>query len=386
MQNFVLENTTKIIFGRDTIKQIGEETKVLGNKILLVYGQNSIKNNGIYDQVTTSLADQSIDIVEHGGVQSNPILSHVQKGIKIGQKEKVDAIVAVGGGSVIDSAKAIAAGIPVKHDVWKFFLGKKGVTEPLPVLSVLTLAASGSEMNGGMVLTNEKSNLKLGIGNKKLCPKVSILDPSATYTVPADYTAFGVVDAMAHTLEFYCTCEDPSTPVQDRFMEGLLVNLIESGSAVCKTPLNYDIRANIMWSATLALNGWTSSGLGKVGFPMHLIEHSLSAMYNVPHGAGLSVIVPAWMTHQVEKNPDKIAQFSERVFGVSAISTLEKARTGIQLLKEWFCTIKSPTTLQELAIPSSDISKIAENSQGLAKLWRLQSYSQTKVEEILNLC
>jgi hypothetical protein len=227
MRNFVLENPTKILFGRDTIAKIGAEARAFGQRALLVYGRESLKRSGLHGQICQSLAASGITVIEHGGVKANPVVSHCREGIELCKTHGVEVIVAAGGGSVIDEAKAIAAGSVVAHDVWKFFKGKAGITEPLPLCTVLTLAASGSEMNGGMVITNDETLLKLGIGNKRLCPKVSILDPTVTFSVPPNYTAYGAVDAIAHTLEFYCTAQDPHTPVQDRFIEGLIINLME---------------------------------------------------------------------------------------------------------------------------------------------------------------
>ncbi len=386
MQNFVLHNTTKIIFGRDIIRQIGPETAAFGKKALLVYGKSNIKKSGMYDQVMTSLNETGVTVVEHGGVKSNPVLSHVRTGIECAKQNKVDVVVAVGGGSVLDSAKAIAAGAVVDHDVWKFFIGKKSVKNALPLTTVLTLAASGSEMNGGMVVTNEETNQKYGVGNKNLNPRVSILDPTATFTVPPDYTAYGAVDAIAHILEYYFTGQDPETPVQDRFMEGLVINIMESCNRVLADPKNFNARADLMWCATLALNGWTGAGLGMVGFPMHMIEHSLSALYDVPHGAGLSVVVPGWMTYQAQQNPGKLAQFTERVFNITTGSPSDKAAEGVKSLKNWFDNINSPTSLAMLGVPDLDIPVIAENGLGLAKIWRLREYNQERIESILKLC
>ncbi len=383
MQNFVLENPTKIIFGRDTIKQIGPETAAFGQNALLVYGRSSAVKNKIYDQVARSLSSAGVQIFEHGGVQSNPILSHVQQGIKLAKKKKIEVICALGGGSVIDSAKAISAGTLVEHDVWQFFKAKKSIKSTLPLTCVLTLAAAGSEMNGGMVITNEKTAEKFGVGNKKLNPKVSILNPEITFTVPRDYTAYGAVDAIAHILEFYFTTLDKNTPVQDRFMEGLIINIMESCERVLAEPEDYQSRADLMWCATLALNGWTAAGLGMVGFPMHMIEHSLSALYNVPHGAGLSVVMPAWMSYKNKENPGKFAQLARRIFALDHEDEYETARQGIKKLKEWFVKVKSPVSLTEFNIPASDIPRIAENALGLAKLWRLRGYQQKIIENIL---
>ncbi|MCK5323119.1 MAG: iron-containing alcohol dehydrogenase [Desulfobulbaceae bacterium] len=386
MRNFVFYKPTKIIFGRDTIPQIGKETVVFGKKVLFVYGKGSIKKNGIYDQVMKSFQDAGITAIEHGGVKSNPVLSHVREGIKIAKENRVEAVAAVGGGSVIDSAKAIAAGAVVEHDVWKFFRTKKSIKKVLPLTCVLTLAASGSEMNGGMVVTNEETLQKFGIGNHLLQPLVSILDPSTTFTVGPDYTAYGAVDALSHILEFYFTTREPYTPVQDRLMEGLVINIMESCNRVMARPDDYNARADFMWCATLALNGLTAAGLGRVGFPMHLIEHSLSAIYDVPHGAGLSVVMPGWMTHQAHGNPARFAQLAERVFYVKKADESKMAAYGIAELKAWFEKISCPTDLGALQIPEQDIPRIAENTQGLAKVWRLEEYTKDKVEAILRLC
>ena len=298
---------------------------------------------------------------------------------------RYEAIVAVGGGSVIDSAKAISAGALVDHDVWQFFKAKKSIRKTLPLTCVLTLAAAGSEMNGGMVITNEETRQKFGVGNRLLCPRVSILDPTLTFTVPPDYTAFGAVDAIAHILEFYFTTRDQSTPVQDRFMEGLVITIMESCDRVLCVPLDYQGRADLMWSATLALNGWTAAGLGMVGFPMHMIEHSLSALYDIPHGAGLSIIMPAWMRYQARLRPDKFSQFAQRVFALTG-NDEDCAMAGIKRLEEWFISVKSPTTLSQVGIAAEDIPVIAENALALAKIWRLNEYDKDIIMEILAGC
>ncbi|WP_446011216.1 iron-containing alcohol dehydrogenase [Candidatus Electrothrix sp.] len=392
MQNFVFHNPTKIIFGRNTIPSIGSETIALGQKALLVYGQGSMKESGLYEEVMNSLADACVIVVEHGGVRSNPLLDHVQQGIAKAKQEGVDVIVAVGGGSVIDTAKAIAAGSVVEHDVWKFFTGKKSVKSALPVLTVLTLAAAGSEMNSGMVITNQDTQEKFGFGHRLLYPKTSILDPEITYTVPPDYTAYGAVDAIAHVLEFYMTTQDTDTPVQARFMEGLILNAMESCERCLADPRDYGGRANLMWTATLALNGLTAAGLGRVGFPMHMIEHSLSALYDVPHGAGLSVVMPGWLQWYLYQDTARIARLGQGILPSAQFQQLAGqgeravAEQTIAFLRTWFSKVHSPVTLTEMNIPAEDIPRIAENALGLAKVWRLNQYSQAIIEEILRGC
>jgi hypothetical protein len=385
MQNFVLHNPTTIIFGTDTVKQIGPETAALGRKVLLVYGRGSIRRHGIYEQVVSSLRGAGLEITDHGGVQPNPLLSHVRAGISTARANGIEAVVAVGGGSVIDTAKAIAAGVAAEHDVWQFFRGKKSIRRALPLTCVLTLAAAGSEMNGGMVITNEQSGHKFGIGSRLLNPRVSILDPTLTFTVPADYTAYGAVDAIAHILEFYFTTRDPATPVQDRFMEGLVSSIMASCDRVLQQPRDYQGRADLMWAATLALNGWTAAGLGRVGFPMHMIAHSFSALYNTVHGAALSVVMPAWMGWQARLHPAKFSQFGQRVFGLAG-SPEQCALAGIARLRDWFARINCPVSLAGLGIAAADIPRLADNALPLARLWRLQEYDRELIERILREC
>jgi alcohol dehydrogenase len=386
MQNFVFHNPTKIIFGKNTIQSIGEETVAYGERVLLVYGSGSIKKNGLYEQVVQSLETSGAVITEHPNVQSNPLLSHTREGIQLAKQNNCQVICAVGGGSVIDEAKAICAGTTVEHDVWKFFTGKKSVKAPLPLTTVLTLAASGSEMNSGMVITNEETSQKFGFANKLLHPKTSILDPAVTCTVPADYTAYGAVDAVAHVLEFYFTSTEPYTPVQDRLMEGLIINAMESCNRVLKRLDDYQARADLMWTATLALNGLTGAGLGKVGFPMHMIEHSLSAFYNVPHGAGLSAVIPGWMRFHAQLHPKRFSQFGERVFDIREGSEEERAEKGVEELSAWFSKVNSPTSLTALQIPENDIPRIAENALTLGKVWRMTDYDLGKIEAVLRNC
>ncbi len=389
MQNFVFHNPTKIIFGRDTVPAIGSETRLAGRSALLVFGQKSIRKSGLHKRVVDSLNQAGVRVVEHGGVRSNPLLSHVREGIDKVRENGLEVITAVGGGSVIDTAKAIAAGSLVEHDVWKFFTGKKSIKAALPVTTVLTLAAAGSEMNSGMVITNDETREKFGFGHRLLHPLTSILDPELTYTVPPDYTAYGAVDAIAHVLEFYMTTRDPDTPVQDRLMEGLIKNSMDACERCLKDPRDYGGRANLMWTATLALNGLTAAGLGRVGFPMHMIEHSLSALYDVPHGAGLAVVIPAWLSWYRQHDQARIAHLGRVIFPPSDLqpySDGQIAERTVRIFKNWFGRINCPTSLEELEIPERDIPKIAENALALAKVWRLNDYSRQSIEEILHLC
>jgi alcohol dehydrogenase YqhD (iron-dependent ADH family) len=382
MQNFIFHNPTKIIFGRGTVPQIGAETAALGRRALLVYGRESIKKSGLHQQVMVSLAQASVTVIEHGGVSSNPLLSHVREGIAKVRAQQLDVIVAVGGGSVIDTAKAVAAGSPAACDVWDFFCGKQAVTAALPITTALTLAATGSEMNAGTVITNEATQEKFACMHGLLYPKTSILDPELTFTVPPDYTAYGAADAIAHVLEFYMTTADADVPVQMDFMEGLIRNAISSCGRCLADPCDYGGRAALMWTATLALNGLTGAGLGRTAFPMHMIEHSLSALYNVPHGAGLAVVVPAWLRWRLPQDAARIAGLGQRVFGM----TEPDAEETVRLLRGWLRSVGCPVTLAELNIPAADIPRIAANALNLARIWRLDSYSQADIEAVLSFC
>jgi len=379
MFEFVFHNPTKIIFGKDKETLIGSELKAAGNrKVLLVYGQKSVQKSGLLDRVRQSLQGAGISAVEFGGVVSNPVLSHTRTGVALAKQEKVDAILAVGGGSVLDEAKAIAAGALSEEDVWQFFIGRE-VERALPLFTILTIAATGSEMNGNSVVTNEETRQKYNISSPHVYPKVSILNPELTHTVPLDYSAYGAVDAIAHVIEGYFT-KEPGTRLQDRLVEGIIRTVIETTDLIMAEPAHAKARASFMWTATLALNGLTPAGIGAYSFPNHMIEHSLSALYNIPHGAGLSIVMPAWLKWYQEKNPPQFARFAGEVFG------LDSGSAGIEALEKWFVKINSPVRLQEAGIPAQDIEKIAENAHGLATLWGISElYTREHICEILRL-
>lgn len=386
MQNFVFENPTKIIFGRGQIRKVGPETARYGKKVLLVYGGGSIKTNGIYDQVLDSLNGAGISVVEFSGVRSNPVVSHTREGIALARKENVDAVVAVGGGSVIDEAKTIAAGTKADHDVWDFFIGARVIKAALPVLTVLTLSASASEMNPAAVITNEEGAYKFSINSPFIRPKASILDPSALFTVSPAYTAYSAVDIITHMLEGYFNNEEPDSILQDRLVEGIMKTLMESTEAVLRDPEDYNGRAKMMWSATIGFNGLTVAGMGRVMLPAHMIEHSLSALYDIAHGAGLSIVLPAWMSHAVQAGPAKFARLAREVFGVTEPDDAAAGRAGIDHLKNWFASIGSPVSLAEANIPATDIGNIAANAEELARVWRLNDYTREVIADILDIC
>lgn len=383
MQNFVFENPTKIIFGKGQIPRIGKETARFGKKALLVYGMGSILKNGIYRQVTDSLKKAGVGFVDFPGVKSNPILSHVQKGIELALKENVDVILAVGGGSVIDAAKAISAGVKASHDVWDFFTFSKPITGALPVLTVVTVSASASEMNAGAVVTKEDGCQKYCIVSPFIQPKVSILDPTVLFSLSAEYSAYSAVDIITHMLEGYFNNTATTSPLQDRLVASLVKTVMESTETVMEEPDNYNARASLMWSAALGFNGLTTAGMGKVIMPAHMIEHSLSAIYDIPHGAGLSIVLPAWMTWALNTKTERLAKFARDIFQIKGRGEKQVAQKGIAFLKLWFESIGSPVSLKAADIPENDIEKIADNAFALSQVWFYEGYTKEVIIGIL---
>ncbi|MGD9128133.1 MAG: iron-containing alcohol dehydrogenase [Planctomycetia bacterium] len=383
MRNFTFCNPTKIVFGKGTIGQIGQYAQMRDGRALLVYGGGSIMKNGAYDQVVTSLDEARIERVEYSGVKPNPTVEHTRKGIELAKEEKIDFVIAVGGGSVVDEAKAIAAGAVADRDVWSFYV-EKVPDRALPVLTVLTMAATGTEMNGGTVLTNHETGEKYGMGSSALYPVVSILDPTTTFSVPANYTAYAGVDAFTHLSESYFTHLDPWAPIQDGYVEAVMTAIRQSIDRAIKKPDDYDARATFMWAASLAWNGLAPAGVGDWWKPNHMIGHSFSALYDTPHGASLSVVLPAWLDYQVDQgNVGKIARFAKNVFGQQGSTDAATARAGVETLRDWFDSIGSPTTLAEAGIPDDAIPLLVENILLCIDHWDLHQYTQEVLTEIL---
>lgn len=360
MENFVFQNTTKIIFGKGTENNVGNEVKKLGKNILLHYGGGSIKETGLYNKVVNSLKEAGLNFIELGGVQPNPRLSLVYEGIELCRENDIDFILAVGGGSVIDSAKAIAIGVPYQGDVWDFYTGKAQVEEALPIGVVLTIAAAGSESSPGSVITKEEGELKRDCLSDLIRPKFAILNPELTYTLPEEQTLYGAADIMAHLMERYFT-QTKDVDFTDRLLEGALKTIIKNLPIVLKDPQNYGARAQIMWAGTVAHGDLL--GTGRIGdWASHNIEHELSGIYDVAHGAGLAVIFPAWMKYVYKENIARFAQFAVRVWDVEAdFNNLEEvALEGIRRIENFFKSVGLPVTLGELGIPEDKLELMAE--------------------------
>lgn len=378
MTPFSYHNPTRIEFGPQKEDDIGEWLKNDGIKrVLLVYGTGSIKKNGLYDRVLHSLKNVHIEYVELSGVVSNPILSKVNEGIDLARSFNAQAILAVGGGSVIDTGKAVAAGVPYHGDVWDFFTGAKDLESALPVYTIVTLAAAASEMNGNSVITNETTRQKYSIGSKLLNPTLSIINPERMMSVSKEYLVYSASDIIAHAIETYFTAADHPR-FQSRLVESIVKSVMELTDRLIEHPEDYHARAEFAWVSTQALNGLTTSGTGGGNFPNHMIEHALSALFNIPHGAGLSIVVPAWMSWHKERNLSQYERFAKEVFGKSS------AEEGITMLKRWYGSIGTPITLAQAHIPKEKIPEIAKNAYELGVVWGMgEEYSVQDIEAIL---
>lgn len=360
MNNFTFWSPTKFVFGRDMESLTGDLVKQFGGKkALIVYGGGSVVRSGLLDRVKKSLDDAGVAWEEMGGICPNPTDDRVYEGIGLVRAHGIDFLLAVGGGSVIDTAKGIACGVPYEGDFWDFYCGKKVVATAMPVGVVLTIPAAGSEGSGNSVITKKDGLIKLSLRTESaLRPRFAVMNPELTFTLPPYQTACGIVDMMAHIFERYFS-NTPGCETTDRVAEGLLTAIMGEARKVIDSPLDYEARANIMWSSTLAHNGLC--GTGRVeDWASHFIEHELSAIYDVAHGAGLAVVNPAWMTYVVRTNPSKVAQFAVRVMGVvpGEKSEREIAGEGIARLKSFYRSIGMPVTLGELGIAEPDIDRL----------------------------
>ena len=365
MDNFTYCTPTKYVFGRDAELHAGRELREHSmTNVMVVYGGGSAVRSGLLDRVLKSLDAEGIAHVELGGVEPNPTDPKVREGIALGRERAIDGLLAVGGGSVIDTAKAIAAGIPYSGDFWDFWAGKAVVGDALPVGCVLTIPAAGSEGSGNSVITLLDGMHKISLRTDFwLRPKFSLCNPELTFTLPPEQTAAGVADMMAHIFERYFSTT-PDCEVTDRVAEGVLMAIITEAPKVMAHPDDYQARANIMWSGTLAHNGICGTGR-REDWVSHFMEHEISAVYGVTHGAGLAVVFPAWMTFMAEHAPQRGAQLARRVFGVKEESDREAALEGIARLRSFFSSLGLPLRFADLGIDNPDIpllvKKLHEN-------------------------
>ncbi|MFC4777356.1 iron-containing alcohol dehydrogenase [Paenibacillus sp. GCM10023252] len=359
---FLQHNPTKLWFGAGQIDKLQLEIGK-GARVLLVYGGGSIKRSGLYGQVMDQLSQIGAEVVELAGVEPNPRLSTVQRGIELCREREVTMILAVGGGSVIDCAKAISIGVPYEGDVWDIITRKATASSALPYGTVLTLAATGSEMNNISVITHWEKNEKRGWGSPLVYPAFSILDPAYTVTVPLDQTIYGIVDMMSHVLEQYFH-RTANAPMLDRFMESVLLTVMEAAPKLVKDLSNIEPRETVMYAGTTAFNGLLSSGTDGGDWASHQIEHGLSAVYDIPHGGGLAVLFPNWMAHSAEYDPSRMALLAVRVLGVDPAgkSELEVAMDGAEALRSFWNSLGAPSRLADFDIDSSRLDELVEKS------------------------
>lgn len=341
MENFVAWNPVKLVFGKDVVKlRMQKEVKPFGKNVLLIYGKGSIKQNGIYDTVTEVLRNSGCTVFEFGGIKSNPLSTDAQDAVTLAVQNKVDCIVAVGGGSVIDTAKLVALCSPANHDVWKVMKGEIKSVKALPLIAVLTLAATGTEMNPFAVLQNPDTGEKIGFGSPLVYPALSFLDPSYTISVPASYTAYGMADIAAHLLEAYFG--EGEAPLSDKWVFAILSELIEISQPLLNDLTHYSLRERMLWASTQALNGTTLYGRKSGEWGVHDIGHTISYLYDIPHGATLSVAYPAWMKHMKPLIKDRLEVLGQNIFNTAT------ADETIDAFSAYFRSINCPVSLSDL--------------------------------------
>ena len=386
MQNFFWHNPTALIFGRDTVNELANHLKAANVKsVLLVFGGKGTFKSGAYSQVTDMLGKAGIAFSEVNDVKPNPLISKVREGIARMKAGGIDAILPVGGGSVFDTAKAIAAGSCYSGDVWDFFEGKAKITKAFPIYGVLTASASSSEVNNIAVVSNPESELKVSITSDVLYPKVSVIDPSFQFTLPVKQTVYGGVDIMAHVLERVLDGDEGSELIDDQCY-ALLRTMIRVIPELIDDPKNYDARAEYAMAGMMAHSGFLSLGREARGdFSSHKLGHSMSLLFGVAHGASLSVIMPAWSRYLYEDNPVPFARLGENVFDIYDGSDEDKALDAIEALEDFFKEINSPTTLRELGIKEDDIDKLTENACKVLPFGALKELNEEDVREIYKL-
>lgn len=364
--NFEFYNPTRLVFGAGSLSRLGEVVATLGTKALVVTGGGSVKRSGAFDRAIESLKGAGVDSVECSGVEPNPRIDTVARGAQLIRQEGCDVVIALGGGSTMDASKVMAAAALYDGDPWNLIAHGQAdwhiPAEALPVVTVPTLAATGSEMNMGAVISNDETKVKSFVQAECLYPGFAIVDPELTVSVPVNQTAYGVCDIITHVMEGYFNGVD-GTPIQDRFAEGVIINTVEWGRKAVADGSDLEARTQVQWASIVALNGWVQAGVNMLP-PMHMIEHALSAHHDITHGAGLAIVGPAWMRFAAKHRPERFAQFAERVFGISAEgkSTEALATEGIDAYVAFLKEIGCPTTLSEVNIGDELFERYAEDA------------------------
>lgn len=387
MNNFVYHIPTKVYFGENQLQNLSVELKNFGKRVLLTYGGGSIKKIGLYDKVLAEIKKAGMEVFELSGIAPNPRVDSVREGAKICKEKNIDVILAVGGGSTIDAAKWMAAAACVEHDAWDFFSKWAPVEKALPIVSVLTLSATGSEMDTGGVISNLETKDKIGRMEPPLLPRVSFLDPTVTYTVSKYQTACGSADILNHIMEVYFTTEKDLFML-DAFMEGLMKTVMKFTPIAIENPNDYEARANLMWASSWAINGFVVGGK-RHAWSCHPIEHELSAIYDITHGHGLAIVAPRWLRYCLnEKTISKYVQYGVNVFGIDAeLPAMEIANKAIEKTEDFlFNKLGLADTLTKVGIKKEDIPHMAKKACGGGVINGFIPLNQSDVEKILQMC
>lgn len=387
MNNFIYDIPVKVYFGENQLGHLGEELSKYGKRVLLTYGGGSIKKNGLYDAVVAEIKNAGLELYELSGIAPNPRIDSVRQGAKMCKEHEIDVLLAVGGGSTLDATKWMAAGACVEHDPWEFFSKWAPVEKALPVITVLTLAATGSEMDAGGVISNPETQDKIGRLADPLLPRVSFLDPTLTYSVSPYQTACGAADMMSHILEVYFNM-DQDLYMLDCFMEGMMKTIIKYAPVAMREPENYEARANLMWTSSWAINGFVNGGK-RQAWSCHPMEHELSAIYDITHGLGLAILTPRWMEYCLDESTvSKYVQFAINVFGVNKDQEpMEIAKQGIEKLSEFFFNIlELKRSFTEVGIDRTNFSVMATKACGGQVLPGFKPLAQQDIEKIFEMC
>ena len=388
MNSFVYNIPTKVYFGENQLGHLGEELRKFGRRVLLTYGGGSIKRNGLYDRVIEELRKADLEVFELSGIEPNPRIESVREGVKICKEQGIDVLLAVGGGSTIDATKFMAAGACVEHDAWEFFgANAKPINDALPIVTILTLSATGSEMDTAGVISNLATGDKLGRLAAPLLPRVSFLDPTLTYSVSKYQTACGAADIMSHIMEVYFTTQKDLFML-DCFMEGMLKTVVKYAPIAIAEPENYEARANIMWTSSWAINGFINGGKRKA-WSCHPMEHELSAVYDITHGLGLAILTPRWMKYCLDETTvDKYVQYGVNVFGIDpSLDKMEIAKRSIALTEEFlFEKLGLQRTFTEVGIKREDFKMMAQKACRYGDIKGFKTLTPADVEAIFEMC
>jgi hypothetical protein len=387
MNSFVYDIPVKVYFGENQLCHLGAELSRYGKRVLLTYGGGSIKKIGLYDAVMDEMKKAGLEVFELSGIEPNPRIDSVRRGAQICKDEKIDVLLAAGGGSTIDATKWMAAGACVDFDPWEFFSRWAPVEKALPIVTVLTLSATGSEMDAGGVISNPETKDKIGRMASPLLPKVSFLDPSNTYTVSSYQTACGAADMMSHIIEVYFNMNQDLFML-DCFMEGMMKTIVRYTPIAMKDPTNYEARANLMWTSSWAINGFVNGGKQQA-WSCHPMEHELSAIYDITHGLGLAILTPRWLEYCLDETTvAKYVQFGVNVFGIDANQEpMAIAKQGIEKLSEFlFDVLGLKRTFTEVGIRAEDFPIMARKACGGGVLQGFKPLAQSDIEEIFKMC